>query len=352
MNATAATPLATSVHVTCCCAQRPLGAHRAALLVGDSLLRRVTFADSGSLCGEQKSQVRCEHIHLQSTCNTTAIAYYDTPSASGLVPSRHNASHVLHTTRTAGFQMLPTLVVHSFSSLHLLHLHPARPWYEAADSEGRCSKEPVVPGNMCADFAGNLGLERWVTRDLAAYRTQARAQQLIVASPNAVCSSRYGGAYAAFLNQTNGAVLAAPCVAYAERHRGGGGEGGGGEREGGAPRGPWQPPAAACACGTDASRPDDAGCRRECSPRTFCLRNMLDGVGASYMTRRLELAARAGRATFFNMHAISHGRCNETFDGRHYSQRVVELQASALRGLCLQSLPTSTRRDGPGAKMR
>ena len=60
---------------------------------------------------------------------------------------------------------LPTLAILNYAALHLLHMHPVRPWYDANEDHSPAVRPPsaaayaaaVTAGDDCGDGGGNGG---------------------------------------------------------------------------------------------------------------------------------------------------------------------------------------------------
>ena len=101
-------------------------------------------------------------------------------------------------------------VVLNFAGLHLLHMFPHRPWWwddptlskeantaQRQEAFNRTLANCSAASQLCAfaDYEGFVNLERWVERDVSAYRAALPNARIVVATPNWVCDSRYYGYY-------------------------------------------------------------------------------------------------------------------------------------------------------------
>jgi hypothetical protein len=74
-----------------------------------------------------------------------------------------------------------------FGVLHMLHIHPVRPFALDTVEEG-----------YTADFVGFLFLESWMKTELSIY--QRAAKKVVVMTPNRVCESKFSGQYDNYTN--------------------------------------------------------------------------------------------------------------------------------------------------------
>ena len=86
-----------------------------------------------------------------------------------------------------------------FGALHLLQLHPVRPFSLSRDNLGYVS-----------DFIGFMYLENWMKTELAIY--QRAAKKVVVMTPNRVCTSKFDSEYEFYIN--NARVAIGSCIKW------------------------------------------------------------------------------------------------------------------------------------------
>lgn len=187
----------TSLMQCCCVPQGTLMGHANALFVGDSLMRYFFEA----LC-QRNASARPHHLEIHGCpirCSQATLTIVQIGGSKAMdrvdFPSYHSAATVLPLLNNPG-SAAPTLVVLNFGVLHLLHLHPVRPWHVLRFPHARCEAAQFAS----ADWIGQRTLEQWIGADVAAYRLALPScTQLVIMTPYIVCEEKYKGAWAEWL---------------------------------------------------------------------------------------------------------------------------------------------------------
>ena len=267
------------------------------LFAGDSAIRfQYYLARGGALFSSPVHFVEiASGVHLPSACPNQTMDSWKLMQGRLHLPSE--LAHVVYT---------------NFGIMHLLHLHPARPWWYKAPPQtcqsalkvreyGNWSKGQVA---WVADYAGYAGLEQLIDRELASYSRMAH--EVIVMLPNYVCDGSFTGDYAHYTTgagREDGLRMCAEYIAAKQASSG------------------WP----VLPAGRDAYK--------------WCQEGQLSSQGSLALESRMRAAVAASAARLgiavqiVEATRLTDGQCNETHDGRHYSERLVRMQLGALQQL-------------------
>lgn len=268
----------------CCCAAAGLGGHSRALLVGDSVVR-LLFDE---LCqhnvttkANQRQLWDCVHESCTARAGPGAATVLFVSNAgqmalSHIAPSSYTAATVLPLACKLFPREPPTLFLSDFGVLHLLHMHPTRPWYDAATE--------LAKSDLGADWRGYRTLAQWVGADLRAYRQALSPPRLVAAvmTPYILCEARFTGPWKAWLIDRR---LEA-CTAWVRSHL------------------------------------ELSAAPRNRTDLETCNYSTMDAAGTHDVARQLRNAAQAHGALLLDGAQMSldlgDRRCNATTDGVHY----------------------------------
>mmetsp|Transcript_22297 Transcript_22297/g.73576 ORF Transcript_22297/g.73576 Transcript_22297/m.73576 type:complete len:334 (+) Transcript_22297:354-1355(+) len=176
----------------------------------------------------------------------------------------------------------------NFGALHLLHLGDVRPFHTSSDRScdafGKASPAHMGRGG---DLDGYVHLEENIARDIDAYL--AVASLVVVSTPNAMCDSKLNGVFSKSIDEQ---VVSK------------------------------------CAAGVVAMRPELQGRATE-----ICREGTFNGPGVASLASRVRAATQsaikkhsAQRVALVDAHSMTEGQCEETEDGRHYSDSIMRQQ--------------------------
>lgn len=293
-----------------CCSKHRLGEHAYVLLVGDSQLQAVF---EHTCDPSTKSALKRLQASVGQKRNTAADECLATRTLLLFVVAagrwaRHFPSY--HTAEMALKRMVgpvgspatiwPTAVVTNFAAPHLLHVHPARPFFDADSSS--LPRPRCYPQSTCADFRGLLSFDEWMARDVSRFRQRlGKATRVIFFTPNWICDEKLYPSYKKQLRLGQWRSCASWVMAAVHRRRDG---------HGSSPSIPSSEAAAAALC----------------SKYTFT------GAGTLEMATRMRSAAsRIGGVSVLDATALTRDKCNATQDARHYPL-LVPMQAKRLAG--------------------
>ena len=253
-----------------------------------------------TMCSPAGKRAAAPHNKGSCAQNGTTLVYAITAgqpaSAFRSVPlSYHTARVVLSGLARLRLPNAPTLVLHNFNGVHLLHLHPELPWYDAhaavADNprSGGLSGE-CFPSKSCPDLRANLELEERMQTDVMAYRERLGAGAAIVFyTPHYICPHRPGYVhnwwrFFATLPAVGVAGRLADCKSYVLRR----------------------------AAGAEQPLP-----KLDADAHVFCEASLATSCGTQWIANRMKAAAAQLSVAVLDGYALS--RCNETHDGIHYT---------------------------------
>ena len=266
----------------CCCSATKLKPHREAIVVGDSSLQQLVVYLCTAGSGKAISYVSCNASATEACGNSTRIwSLYSAGFGSKNWPSFWTADEALDVllgrgSGNGGYGALaarPSMAVVNLAALHLLHLHPAREWWDSLypDRKARCH-----PAITCADFRGALRLDSWLASDMSKYRSHLGSDaKIVLATPPSICTAKFHGSYAKWLSDPTSST----CFDWASRR-------------------------------TNVSA-DQA--------KEVCERFTFTEAGSAIIAKHFRAAAASSRAVaLLDLQAITAGKCNATDDGRHY----------------------------------
>ena len=294
----------TALRQVCCSSQR-LGAHGYVLMVGDSQMQEVyeQLCDAKTKGNAllrastgRSSDGPVQNGRLTATgciaSRTLVVFVVAAGKWAKHFPSFYTADVVLKRLLFPVDKQRPTAVVSNFAAPHLLHVHPARPFFDADDfTRPRC-----YPQSTCADFRGLTSLERWITRDVARYREElGKSTRLVLVTPNWICDEKLYASYKRQLRIEPQAKRWHACAQWAMAR---GRTGPSRDRE----RAAW---GAAAAAETDEAI-------------ALCEHSTFSAAGTVAMARRMRSAAGQLGVRVLDATALTYNQCNATLDARHY----------------------------------
>ena len=280
-----------------CCARQRIGTHSSVLLIGDSQLQAVHehLCDPNSKSAYRRLRSG-QRIAAADECiksHTLLLFVVAAGKWAKHFPSYHTAEVALKRLipQVDTPAVKPTAVVTNFAAPHLLHVHPARPFFDAdslAPPRPRC-----YPQSTCADYRGLLSFEDWMSNDVTAFRQHLGGlTRIVFFTPNWICDEKLYASYKKQLQPS--ATPWRSCTAWVRTARG----------RGGSPI-------------------------SQAEAFDLCNRFTFTGAGTIAMAKRMQEAAVRLKTGLLDANAITRSRCNETLDARHYPS-LVPLQAEQL----------------------
>lgn len=193
----------------------------------------------------------------------------------------------------------------NFGVLHMLHIHPVRPFVLEMNDEG-----------YTADFLGFLFLESWMKSELSIYKRAAK--KVIVMTPNRVCESKFIGPYDYFINNNTNLSIR-KCIEWISS--------------------------------VEEGRIEIIKANRMFGPSIFgnlsdprvvsdiCTQGRFNSVGSFLVTERMKKVVRSMNFPIglVDSYALTYEMgCNHTKDGRHYSDEVMVKRLAELRQVMIK----------------
>lgn len=268
-----------------CCASVEGLQDRSVVFVGDSLINQL----HGHFCS------RADSVHLPPNmtcraCPGVCMLYH----SGARIAAQPTAAQVI---AAIAYRTTPSMIVHDYNGLHLLHMHPfskpcCRPWLDTrvpqrmmpgcwtllAGDEERGKAKDLQTQTYCADFWGWVTLEDRVAADAFTFRQRWPSTRLVLMSPHSVCDRAYMGDYRGWVNapswKRNGA-----CASWVR------------------------------------SRLTSL---TNSSALQLCEQSAITAAGSAHLAGRVRAAAKRVGADLLDAHVLTRGRCKDTKDGRHY----------------------------------
>ena len=300
----------TALRQVCCSSQR-LEGHGYVLMVGDSQVQEVyehlcdaKTKGTAFLRGRNDGPVQSGRLTITGCIASRTLLVFVAAAGKWAkhFPSFYTADVVLKRllfpidTQHAR----PSAIVTNFAAPHLLHVHPARPLFDADDSV----RPHCYPQSTCADFRGLTSLEQWISNDAARYREKlGKSTRLVLVTPNWICDEKL---YASYKRQLRIEPLAKRWHACAQWMMARGGPKSSRDGAHATFRG------AAMGAGRAAAAAETNDAITLCESSTF------SASGTMAMARRMRNAAEQVGARLLDATALTYNQCNSTLDARHY----------------------------------
>jgi len=166
------------------------------------------------------STMRAQAVHLYSkfkqnipntVINFLPIAGGHAPHPRSLPSVYSTCTHVsdlLSRHLKSGRPVSKVVVYVNFGLLHLLHVHPHRPW------ELRNSTRLAAKAYHYADFQGFFNLENWIASEVECLSGLAEVALILIQTPHHMCDASISGIYRSALASTNIGDTVSECASH------------------------------------------------------------------------------------------------------------------------------------------